>query len=94
MDGIAPGRRYADRPRYRDCETLTDNLGVNRIVEGEPISAGTRVELTTRDGVVVDGPGTVVRYHSLRNPIVEVVLDDGSQWLAQPCHLKTVSDES
>ncbi|MFI7163739.1 hypothetical protein [Rhodococcus erythropolis] len=65
----------------------------NRIVEGEPVSEGTRVELTTRDGVVVDGPGTVVRYHSLRHPILEVVLDDGSHWLAQPWHLKAIPDE-
>ncbi|OFV77035.1 hypothetical protein [Rhodococcus erythropolis] len=66
----------------------------NRIVEGEPISEGTRVSLTTRDGLVVSGPGTVVRYHSLSNPIVEVVLDDRSHWLAQPWHLKALPDES
>lgn len=66
---------------------------MNRIVEGEPVSEGTRVALTTRDGVVVDGPGTVVRYHGLSNPIVEVVLDDGSHWLAQPWHLKVIPDE-
>lgn len=70
------------------------NSDVSRTVEGEPVSEGTRVQLTTRDGVVVDGPGTVVRYHSLRNPIVEVVLDDGSHWLAQPCHLKAIPDAS
>ncbi|MCQ4148563.1 hypothetical protein [Rhodococcus qingshengii] len=66
----------------------------NRTVEGEPVSEGTRVELTTRDGVVVDGPGTVVRYHNLRNPIVEVILDDRSHWLAQPWHLKSLPGKS
>lgn len=60
----------------------------SRIAEGEPVPEGTRIVLTTSDGVVVSGIGTVVRYNNLRNPIVEVVLDDGSQWLAQPAHLK------
>lgn len=67
---------------------------LNRIVEGEPVPEGTRVVLTTKDGVVVEGPGTVVQYHSLSNPIVEVVLDDGSHWLAQPWHLKALPDQS
>lgn len=79
-----PGRGTRTDRDTETAKTLTNNLGVNRIVEGAPESAGTRVELTTRDGVVVNGPGTVVRYHSLNNPIVEVVLDDGSHWLAQP----------
>lgn len=64
------------------------------MVEGEPIPEGTRIVLTTSDGVVVSGMGTVVRYNNLRNPIVEVVLDDGSHWLAQPCHLKAIPDAS
>ncbi|QDM56047.1 hypothetical protein SEA_SLEEPYHEAD_32 [Rhodococcus phage Sleepyhead] len=65
-----------------------------RIVEGEPIPEGTRVAFTAGDGLVVDAPGTVIRYYSVSRPIVEVVLDDGSHWLAQPWHLKAVSDES
>ncbi|MGW6660794.1 hypothetical protein [Rhodococcus sp. NPDC055024] len=71
---------------------MTDSAA-NPKVEGAPIPEGTRITLTTSDGVVVSGMGTVVRYNNLRNPIVEVVLDDGSHWLAQPCHLKVIPDE-
>ena len=65
----------------------------SRIVDGEPVPEGTRIVLTTADGLVVSGMGTVVRYNNLRNPIVEVELDDGSHWLAQPWHLKLITAE-
>lgn len=66
----------------------------NLIVEGEPTPEGTRVAFTAGDGLVVDAPGAVICYYGVSRPIVEVVLDDGSHWLAQPWHLKALPDKS
>ena len=78
-------------PNTKDGMTASSTT---RIAEGEPVPEGTRIVLTTSDGVVVSRIGTVVRYNNLSNPIVKVVLDDGSHWLAQPWHLKAIPRET
>ncbi len=76
----------------REVPSMTASA-TNQIVQSARLAEGTRVNLTTPDGLAVYATGLVLRYYGVNRPIVEVACDDGHLWLAQPWHLQAIPDE-